>query len=99
MGILASSDITERLPLIIAFSQQLRSASAEGVGAQLARDLPGTGSKTCARGLSDKPRASGFRAAAQPIATVVTSDCSYALHAEADSQRAEAAVSLLAFSA
>jgi len=34
-------------------------ASAEGVGAQLARDLARSGSKTCARGVSDEPRKSG----------------------------------------
>ena len=42
-------------------------ASAEGVGAQLARDLARSGSKTCPRGVSDEPRKFGFRAAQRPI--------------------------------
>jgi len=41
-------------------------ASAEGVGAQLARDLARSGSKTCARGASDEPRKFGFGAAQRP---------------------------------
>ena len=48
--------------------QPQRSASAEGVGAWLARDLARSGSKTCRCGVPEKPRSPGFRAAAQPIA-------------------------------
>ncbi|OOK99065.1 hypothetical protein B0B36_05885 [Pseudomonas syringae pv. actinidifoliorum] len=39
----------------------------------LVRDLPGTGSKTCAQCVSVTTKVTGFRAASQPIAVVVTS--------------------------
>ncbi|KAA8713828.1 hypothetical protein F4W70_08400 [Pseudomonas cannabina] len=42
-------------------------------GSGLVRELPGTGSKTGAHGTSDVTEVTGFRAASQPIAAVVTS--------------------------
>ena len=48
-------------------NDQCRSASAEGVGARLARDLARSGSKPCECGLPDTPRVNGVRAAARPI--------------------------------
>ncbi|AQL37534.1 hypothetical protein JN853_14435 [Pseudomonas syringae pv. actinidiae ICMP 9853] len=42
---------------------------AGGRGSKLARELPGTGSKTGRLGSSDTTEVAGFRAAAQPIAS------------------------------
>ncbi|POP67717.1 hypothetical protein CXB35_19200 [Pseudomonas syringae] len=44
-----------------------------GRRSELVRDLPGTGSKTCAPGTSGSNEVTGFRAASQPIVAVVTS--------------------------
>ncbi|WP_216594648.1 hypothetical protein, partial [Pseudomonas syringae] len=47
----------------------LVSAHAGHTGSELARELPGTGSKTGRLGSSDTTEVAGFRAAAQPIAS------------------------------
>ncbi|RMM82157.1 hypothetical protein ALQ71_04731 [Pseudomonas coronafaciens pv. striafaciens] len=46
---------------------------ALGRGSKLARDLPGTGSKTFECGTSDTTEVTHFRAVSQPIVAVVTS--------------------------
>ncbi|KPZ09464.1 hypothetical protein ALO40_200284 [Pseudomonas syringae pv. viburni] len=46
---------------------------AGGRGSKLARDLPGTGSKTGRYGISGTTEVARFGAASQPIVAVVTS--------------------------
>ncbi|PBP35502.1 hypothetical protein B1F69_30045 [Pseudomonas syringae] len=43
-----------------------------GRRSELVRDLPGTGSKTCAPGISGSNEVTSFRAASQPIVAVFT---------------------------
>ncbi|WP_236474867.1 hypothetical protein, partial [Pseudomonas syringae] len=43
-----------------------------GRRSELVRDLPGTGSKTCAPGTSGSNEVTSFRAASQPIVAVFT---------------------------
>jgi hypothetical protein len=59
-------------------------ASAEGVGGQLADDLPGTGNKPCQRYPPDTIWSNGFGTASQPIVSKLDS---YALRAESKAAR------------